>query len=275
MEFLCYNGRCILKDDFGLTIDNRSFRYGDGLFESIKHSAGKPLLFSLHIKRLLKGMSVLCLKQDAKFESENLLQNIQDLVKVNRVRNSCRIRLSVFRESGGFYAPDKMDASYIMECMPMSANNIKETGISMGVYPDIPKAINFLSSLKTSNSLIFVMAGIYKNNNNLGDAVLMNEKGNVVETISSNIFLVKNNTISTPLLSEGCVEGVQREYVIEKAKMNGTIIAEKEITLEELKSADEVFLTNAIQGISWVRKLEEKIYSNKKTMSLIDIINQA
>lgn len=273
MEFLCYNGRCISNDDFRLDIDNRSFRYGDGLFESIKYSAGKPLLFSLHIKRLLKGMSVLCLKHDAKFESENLLRNIQELVTVNKIKNSCRIRLSVFRESGGFYAPDKMIASYILECMPMKAYNIKEEGISMGIYPDIPKAINFLSNLKTSNSLIFVMAGIYKNRNELDDAVLMNEKGNVVETISSNIFLVKDNEFFTPMLSEGCVEGVQREYVIEKIKMEGMVVSEKEITIDDLKSADEVFLTNAINGILCVRKLDDKVYNKQKTASLIEMIN--
>ncbi|HIN40357.1 MAG TPA: 4-amino-4-deoxychorismate lyase [Flavobacteriales bacterium] len=266
MEFLCYNGTSISYDAFRLEIDNRSFRYGDGLFESIKYFDGQPLLMPLHINRLLKGMSVLCLDIDPRFEVENLAQNIQDIVKANRINDTCRLRLSVFRESGGFYAPQKMGASYIIECISMNDSNDGNGGVSLGVYEEIPKAINILSNLKTSNSLVFVLAGIYKNKNDFDDVVLMNEKGNIVETISSNIFLVKDNEFSTPLLSEGCVEGVQREHVIEKIKMEGMLVTEKEITMDKLKSADEVFLTNAIHGISWVRKLDEKMYSNQKTI---------
>lgn len=274
MEFLNYNGRIIASKDFCLTIDNRSFRYGDGLFESIKYINGYPLLYQLHYNRLQNGMSVLSLKADPKFELEQLLANIQETVNSNKVEDPCRIRISVFRESGGFYTPEKSDASYIIECMEMDKSNSNNAGISLGIYREIPKPINLLSNLKTSNSLIFVMAGIYKDENNFDDVILLNEKGNIVEAISSNIFLVLNNEFLTPSLSEGCIQGVQREHLIEKIKMEGMVVTEKEITLKDLRAADEVFLTNAIQGISWVGRSDERSYGNQMTSKLIEMVNQ-
>jgi len=273
MKLINYNGKILSSKDFHLGIDNRCFKYGDGLFESMKFANGQPYLYDLHYKRLQKGMSILKIEADLKFDSEKLLSNIQQTVFQNKIEGTCRIRLSVFRDNGGYYAPENKETSYIIESVKLTKPNLKKSGISLGVYNEIPKPINLLSNLKTCNSLIFVMAGIYKNENGFDDVLILNENRNIVESISSNVFIVFKNEIITPALSEGCVQGVQRDFLIKKIRMQGMVVKEKEVTLNDLKSADEAFLTNAIQGISWVGSFDEKNYKNKITSKLLKMLN--
>ena len=118
------------------------------------------------------------------------------------------------------------------------------------------------------------MAGIYKNANKLDDCILINENGNIIEAISSNIFAVKNGVLYTSPISDGCVEGIMRKKIIEVAEANRIAVYELSVMQSVLLGADELFLTNAITGIKWVVDYKQKRYFNNTSKKLIDKLNE-
>jgi branched-chain amino acid aminotransferase len=118
------------------------------------------------------------------------------------------------------------------------------------------------------------MAGIAKQSMKLDDCFIVNENGTICESINSNIFIVKNGTLYTAPLSEGCVAGVMRKQVMHLATENKILTFESAITAYTLMNGDEVFLTNAIQGIQWVGQYKDKFYTNKMAQFFMEKLNQ-
>jgi len=105
------------------------------------------------------------------------------------------------------------------------------------------------------------MAALHAKNIKVNDCILLNSFNRVCDTSIANIFIIKNGDLYTPPLSEGCVAGVIRQFILEKLNLDFTII-EKPISVEELENADEVFVTNSIKGIRWVNQFKDSKYSN-------------
>ena len=139
---------------------------------------------------------------------------------------------------------------------------MNEKGIRLGIYDEIRKPIFALSNLKTGNALCYIMAGEFSHQNGYDDCLLLNENGNIVEAISSNVFLIKNKVLYTPSSSEGCVLGTMRKAVLQLGDGLVMDVKEKALTLQDLRNADEVFLTNAISGIVWVEECGKTIYQS-------------
>ena len=119
--------------------------------------------------------------------------------------------------------------------------------------------------------LPYAMAAQYARENKLNDSLILNTGNRIADSTIANVFIVKGGIIITPALKEGCVNGVMRRHLIEKFRMSGLGFQERELVVNDLKMADEVFLTNAINGIRWVRQFRDKIYTNEKT---VDIYNR-
>jgi branched-chain amino acid aminotransferase len=201
--------------------------------------------------------------------------SIRHLDQVNNLKGNGRIRLEVFRNDGGLYTPYSNDVSYVMETTPIVSKSyqLNETGLKIELYTDIKKPVSGLSNLKSSNALYYVMAGLYKNLLKTGDCLVLNTDNRIAEAISSNIFLVSKEIISTPSLSEACVAGVMRETVIEHLKKQGISVYEKGIAIEDLLAADEVFLTDVINGIRWVGAFRNKRFFNNFSRNILKEIN--
>jgi branched-chain amino acid aminotransferase len=199
----------------------------------------------------------------------------EELAMRNKVKHA-RLRLTVYRDAGGLYTPSQNKMGYCLELQPMDEPRyfLNEKGLIMDVFTDLPKPSNYLSNIKTCNSLIYVMAGLYKTQNNLDDVFLLNQNGNLCEAGSSNIFIWYNNHLYTPALSEGCVEGVMRSVVIDIAKKSKIGITEAQINPEILYEADEVFLTNATRGIQSVMGYGVKRYFNRLSKGLMEELNK-
>ena len=118
------------------------------------------------------------------------------------------------------------------------------------------------------------MAGIYARENKLDDCILLNEKGNIIEGISSNIFIIKGKNLITPALTEGPVAGIMRKQILRIANSIGFIIHhEKAVTIDDLLKADEVFFTNSISGVKWVLSFKDKRYYNQNVKMLNEKLN--
>ncbi len=276
-KYICLNGEFFKSDQPVINSDNRAFKYGDALFETIHTNGTEPQFLELHINRLIKGMKVLKMNIPVSFKSEYFRRLIISILNKNRQLQGARIRLTVFRNPGGLYGPATNDISFIIESSPLEYDkymlNIK--GYTVDIYQDILKPVNALSNLKSTNSLIYVMAGIYKNEKKLDESIILNEKQRITECTGSNIFIVKDMKFFTPGLSEGCLEGIMRYKVIQIVKSFGYFINDNcSLTLQDLLTADELFLTNVINGIRWVVAFRQKRYYNKISKSLIQKLNE-
>lgn len=256
--------------------ENRSFMYGDGLFESIRVINGKPFNIENHIIRLLSGAKALSLEVPSNFDTKYFNDQISSLIAKNNIKAGGRVRLSLYRNDGGYYKPSNNSCSYLITADPKSDNLYKmnEEGLLVDIYDGIHKHKNILSNYKTSNALHSIMAGNYANNNNLGDCFITNSNRNIIEAISSNIFLVSNGVLYTPPLADGCIGGTMRMHVINIALKNNYKVYETSLLPQNLMVADEIFLTNAIRGIQWVGGYKSKRYFNNVGKNLLDLINK-
>ena len=274
-EYILHNDQFIAIDQAILTARNRGFRYGDGLFESMRMSGGKLKFAELHADRLQAGMNALKMEGGILFDDYFLKQKTAELCKRNKLKDNVRFRLSVYREGEGLYTPDGNKSGYVLEAGPLAAGGyeLNKKGLIINVYDEITKPINKLSTYKTSNSLLYVMAGLYKQQNRLDEAFILNQHGFLCESISSNVFVIYDKQIYTPALSEGCIAGVMRNVVMKVAKTNQIPVIEAQINPEVLNEADEVFITNATSGIRWVMGYGKKRYFNEITKSLSSLLN--
>jgi branched-chain amino acid aminotransferase len=241
--------------------DNRGYRYGDGLFETMKLVAGKITLEPFHFERLFTGMQVLKYLVPKLLTPEKLRQEILELCGKNGCSTLARVRLSVSRGNGGLYDDDKK-LQYLIECWPLNdaVNHLNENGLVIDIFPDARKGNDIFSNLKSANFLPYAMAAQYAKTNKLNDCLVLNMAGNLADTTIANIFVIKEDIIHTPALNEGCVNGVMRRYLLERLRTTGYAVQEGHLTPESLEMADEVFLTNAINGIRWVKHFRNKTY---------------
>jgi len=274
-KFINYNGNIIPAVNPVLGISNRGFRYGDGLFETIRVAKGSLCFAELHAGRLQSGMNVLKMNEVERFNADFIEKQVKALLKRNQTGPHARVRLTVFREGEGLYTPSGNKPGYAFESSKLDSALYKSSnkGLIMDIYEEIPKPVNSLSNLKTCNSLPFVMAGLYRIGRSLDDVFILNQHGFLCETMSSNVFVFYDDKLYTPALSEGCVAGVMRSVVIRLAAENGLSVVEAQINPAILNEAEEVFITNAVKGIQWVMGFYKKRYFNEVSRFLLEKLN--
>lgn len=258
------NGEIIPNSGATIAAGNRSYLYGDGLFESIRIMNGKPINVVNHFNRLVEGSKVLKMRIPAFFTSSFFEDKIKELVQLSGITEGGKCRISIDRAPGGTYFPETNEVSYFIEVYPYDANyfELNSKGLEVDIYADLKKQKNYLSNFKTKNGLIYVMCAIAARDKNLDDLLISNEKGGILESSNSNIFVVSNGVLYTPGLEEGCLAGTMRMQVINLAISHGIKVYECNILPQNLLAADEIFLTNAIRGISWVGGYRTKRYFN-------------
>ncbi len=255
---------------------NRSFRYGDCLFETIRGLGTSLQFFDQHYARLTKGMQVLSMDIPADFKTI-LEQNITKTINKNRYFGGNRIRLSIFRGGGGLYTPASNKIAFLIEVSQLKEKQyvLNSRGLNIGLYEEVRKQPAPYASFKTANSMLFIMAGIYKQNNGLDDCLLTSGQGNIIEAISSNLFIINNDILQTPPVESGIVRGIMREQIINLAlEQNITVFEDCQFTETDILKADEIFLTNAVSGIRWVAAYKQRRYFNKTAKLLIKHLNE-
>ncbi|MCU7548394.1 aminotransferase class IV [Chitinophagaceae bacterium LB-8] len=258
MVFVSFNGKLYPSDAPLFLAQNRSFRYGDGLFETLKVLNGQPVLSAFHFDRLWLGMHMLQISQPVGFTREFLLETIIGLCKANDLLQAARVRLAVFRN-------DDNIAEFVIETIPLppDANLLNEKGWSLELYPFARKSCDALGNLKTANYLIYILAGLYAKEKAVDECLVLNTENNICDGSKANVFLVHHNEVYTPALHQGCVNGVMRRYLVEQLKDIGITVHQREISEQFLLEADEVFVTNAITGMRWISSYRNKQYRNE------------
>jgi branched-chain amino acid aminotransferase len=250
-HYIC-NGAFFQEKEAALHPDNRSFRYGDGLFETIRYANGYMPLWDLHMARLFNGLSVLRIQSGKLFTPALLLKQVTSLCQKNNLTHA-RIRITVSRGEGGILEPTVATPDYIIQTWPLDepAPRFNTNGLHLRVFQGGRKCADALASLKSTNYLLYAMAALYAKEQKANDAIVLNQYGRIADCSIANIYWVDGQQVYTTPLSEGPVAGVMQKHLLSKVNSK-----EQAITPDELRQASEVFVTNAVRGIQWVGEME-------------------
>jgi len=263
--FLNFNGKVLRNDKLLISPNNRSFRYGDGCFETMKMVNGKIILEAYHLERLFSSLQALQFDKPSYFISDLFKNEVIELVKKNKHKRSARIRITISRGNGGLYDVENNNPNYLIQSwdLNLSNNKINENGLVMDVYTKSRKICDDFSHIKSNNFLCYAMGALWAKEQKLNDVILLNPYDKIADTTLANVFLVKDGIIKTPALTEGCIAGVTRKYLLKCMKEEGMPVEETSITVNELSQSSEVFLTNAVRGIRWVKEIGKSSYKSQ------------
>ena len=271
------NGQLLPQNNASISVNNRGFAYGDAVFETLRVINGKIIFWEDHYFRLMSSLRIMRMEIPLSFSPEFLEKEIRDLVSANQLENApVRVRLTFYREEGGFYTPQTNDVGYCFTCQVLSSPFylLNDSFYEVELYKDHYLPSGLLSTLKTNNRALNVLGSIYAKENDYQNCLLLNENKNVVEALNGNLFLVVGDTIKTPPLSEGCLKGITRGKVLEiLSQLKDFTVKEEPISPFELQKADELFVTNVIMGIQPISRYRKKEYSSTVAKELLAKLN--
>jgi len=275
---LNFNGNIIENNDALLTVENRGLAYGDAVFETLRVAGGKIYFWEDHYFRLMASMRILRMEIPMNFTPEMLEEEVLKTVNTfkNKTTKATRVKILVWRKNGGKYTPTTNDVEFYISCeeLPQPFYTIDDISYEIELFKDHFITSGLLSTLKSNNRIINVLGSIYAKENDYQNCLLLNEKKQIVEALNGNIFLVNGNTVKTPPLQDGCLNGILRKQIISICKkLPEYSLEETSVSPFELQKADEIFITNVIKGIQPVSKYRKKEYSSLVARDLLGKLN--
>ena len=271
------NGQLFEKDEASLSIANRGFAYGDAVFETIRVINGRIIFWEDHYFRLMASMRIMRMEIPLTFSPEFLEAEILKIVRENDLFDTqARVKFIVSRKPGGLYTPETNEIDYLItsEALADAFYLFKEDFYEVELFKDHYVTAGLLSTLKTNNRAVNILAGIYAKENEYHNCLLLNEQKNVVEALNGNLFLVVDKVIKTPPLKDGCIKGITRGKILEIVKkMPEFKIEEASISPFELQKADEMFISNVVMGIQPVKKYRKKEFTSEVAKTLLGRLN--
>jgi len=270
------NGFIIRNKHLGIQVNNRGLNYGDGIFETIKFANNRLNFWEDHYFRLMASMRIVRMEIPMSFSPEYLEEEIRKTLSVNQLpEKSARVKLLIVRKAGGLYSPETNEVDFLITTEEIESNTyqLNEHGLNIELFKDFYKNSGLLSTIKTTSAQFYTIASIFRKENDYDECLLINERKEVVEAISSNLFILKGDDLITPPLESGCLKGIMRKKVIEFAPQLNLNIKEESFSPFALQKADEVWLTNSIKGLQWVGQYRKKSYANEKAAAMVKKIN--
>lgn len=271
------NGKIIRSQHLALGLHNRGLHYGDGIFETIRVGRGKPYFWEDHYFRLMASMRLVRMDIPMNFSPEFLEEEIQKALEANDLKEgNARVKILVLRQEGGLYTPATNDVDYLITAQELETATYQADpqGYQVDLFKDFYKISGLFSNLKTTSAQLYTVASVFRAENDLDECLLLNERKEVIEGISHNLFMIdKEGALVTPPLEAGCLKGVMRKQVLSLAEELGWEIREEAFSPFALQKAQELFLTNTIRGIQWVRQYRKKTYPGDYAAELIKKLN--
>jgi len=272
-----YNGALIGAEGNILALHNRAFAYGDAVTDVSKYSYQQLLFWEEHYLRLMAGMRVLRMNIPMSFSMEYIEEEILKTIRSNALESQpVRVRISIFRKSGNTYTPTDNDIEYLIETQPLSSAFyvLNEEPYEVELFKDFYIQPDLLANIKHTNLIVNVLGSIFAQENDYQNCILLNSQKNIAGALDGNIFLVNGNTLKTPALTDGAVNGITRKMLIKSLQKVGDYqVEETSISPFELQKADELFITNSLIGIQPVSQYRKKTYTHTATKSLIGKLN--
>lgn len=243
-----------------VSVVDRGFSYGDGLFETMRSYGGNIFRLDAHLERLIQSLDLIYLKVPM------TAGEMKSAVGETLIRNGqldCMIRLTVSRgeQQTGFHidpesAPTLVIIVRTLEALP---KEWYERGIPVSLFPSTaPKAGGLKRSIKSCNYLTSILIREQARRNNSVEGIMMDDRGLITEGTTSNVFIVKNKTLKTPEINEHILPGITRQAVLDIAAQKGIPVALESLTAEDIYHAEEVFITNSRIEILPVQSADDR-----------------
>lgn len=272
-----HNGAFFASQSDVMSVENRAFKYGDAVFDTLKYTNQKLLFWEEHYLRLMAGMRILRMEIPLSFTLEFLEKEIFKTLEVNNlIGSSARVRITIFRHDGGLYAPHTNDVDYIIEAQKLTSPfyELNESRYEVELFKDFYVQADLLANVKHTNKLVNIVGSIFARENDYQNCILLNHHKNIASALNGNLFLVTGSTLKTPPLTDGCLNGIMRKVLLKMlSKISDFQVIETSISPFELQKADELFITNSIVGIQPVTQYRKKTYGNVVAKNLIGKLN--
>lgn len=246
------NGRFVPEAEATVSIFDRGFLYGDGVFETMRVYDGKIFRLYNHLQRLLAGLKMLHVGRQ--LTQEDIRVPLLELIQRNRMKvGMARIYVTGGMNCWGVkrQTPGEPSVVAVTEELPARSGDLR--AIISSIRLD---SASKLAGIKNANRLLYVLAQDEAELRGFTDAVLLNGAGHVVELTTSNVFVVKNGDLFTPPLSDGPLPGVTRDVVLLLAAKLGVTAYEIGFGTEMFSEADEAFATNSLIEIAPVFEVD-------------------
>jgi branched-chain amino acid aminotransferase len=248
MEGIVYlNGELIAASEARISVFDHGFLYGYGLFETMRAYRGRIFLLERHLKRLVQSADTIGMGSG--LAGVDLARACQDTLEANNLQDA-RIRLTVTNgESDTFpWAGGSGRATVVVTAIPYAPPESERyvQGVKIGLTSLRRCQQSLLSSIKSTDYLLSVLARMEAARQGLHETLMLNDDGFIAEGSGSNVFFVKASRLVTPSLGSGILPGITRQVVLELADRLGITVTEGTVGLGSLKHSDEAFLTNSM-----------------------------
>jgi len=234
-----------------ISIHDRGLAYGDGLFETVALISGVPQHWDLHLQRMARG----CERLGLPFPAPEVFA--RDIEGLSPPPARCVLKLILTRGSGGRgYLPPEAPSPTRIACL-LPWPDYPATHVTDGVTVRLCRTrlgINpFLAGIKHLNRLEQVLARAEWREGNIAEGLMLDARGRLIEGTMSNVVLIFNGSLHTPSVRDCGVAGIMREVVMRECRAAGMSIIERDIGWQEVREAQEMFLTNSLIGLWSVR----------------------
>ncbi|MFQ5454760.1 MAG: branched-chain-amino-acid transaminase [Nitrospirota bacterium] len=259
--FIYLNDRFVLEKDALISVFDHGFLYGDGIFETLRAYNGLIFKPEKHIERFNRSGQSLGLKEIR--TGEELITILYSSLNKNRIKDAY-IRISMSRGEGKIGLDPDLCRHPTLVVITKEFKGYPESMYEKGVEAaivntrrNLPSALN--PKIKSTNMINNILAKIEAKALGVYEGIMLNNEGYIAEGTISNIFMVKDETIFTPPVEAGILDGVTRESVISLAGSIGLNVKETQILPADIYDADEAFLTNTTLEIISVVKIDRKM----------------
>jgi branched-chain amino acid aminotransferase len=260
------DGKFVKEEEAKISVFDHGLLYGDGVFEGLRSYNGKIFKLDEHLIRLYNSAKAILLEIPLKFEE--LKKVVIETVKKNNLKDSY-IRIVVTRGVGDLGLDPrkcpKPTIFVIASRIQLYPESLYEKGIDVITVPtrrNLPESLN--PAIKSLNYLNNILAKIEATNAGATEGLILNQFGYVSECTGENIFIVKGNTLKTPPISAGALEGITRKVVMDIGKNIGLEVKEENLTRYDIYTSDECFLTGTAAEIVPVVSVDRRIIGNGK-----------
>jgi branched-chain amino acid aminotransferase len=264
------DGQLVDKADAKISVYDHGLLYGDGVFEGIRVYAGKLFHVDMHLRRLYD--SARAIRLTIPISVEQMKSAIEQTFKANNFTD-CYVRVVITRGVGdlGINPKNSRQPSVfiITDLISVYPKEMYEKGMAVITSSYIRNHPNATSPrIKSLNYLNNILAKIEANDAGVPEAVMLNHEGNVAECTADNIFIVRNGHVLTPAMTDGILEGVTRNVIMELCATNGVPCNEKTLQRHDLYIADEIFVTGTGAEVMPVTKVDGRIIGTGEVGSI-------
>jgi len=274
-----FNGELLHKNTDFLNENNRGVQLGDAVFEELRVINGDVIFLEDHYLRLMSSMRILRMEIPMNFTMEFMEEEILKLISEDGLRETKQIKFTVYRNTSdnNFSKSDNSISYFITSTTLINPFFVlDDKAYEVELFKDFYKNSSMLSNLDTNNKILNVVGSIYAQENDYQDCLLLNERKQVIEALNGNVFIVKDNQVKTPPITDGCVNSVIRKKIIDiVSKLNEVEFLEESLSPFELQKADELFIANNVNGLVSISKYRKKDFVNTTAKSLIGKLNAA